>query len=231
MIDIITVVFQEEIAILRVQAQSIDLYCTPDLVRDIHVIVNDSAAVAEQIDTAWWGQFQDRVHIITRDQFNTTWVDNGWVSQQALKIAGAARAWSDWAMVMDAKTILVRPVDHQLWDADGRLRSGSFEIYSVFYPARDIVNSLFDINLTSQLGPGGVPFFFKTDLVRSMISAVEQRTGESFIPWFQAQGRLTEFILYSGYVAACGAQHDGVYNRQDNAILPVGKGVDLTSPW
>jgi hypothetical protein len=218
MIDIVTVVFQEEIEILRIQAQSIDLYCQPNLVRNIRVIVNDSAEIAEQIDPAWWGKFQDRVHIIPRDQYSAHWVDDGWVSQQALKIAGSAESCSGWAMVMDAKTVLTRPVDKTLWDAQGRLRSGSLEIYSVFYPARDIVNQLFDIDLTTQLGPGGVPFFFKTDIVRSMITEIQYRTGESFIPWFQAQGRLTEFILYSGYVAACKSQ---VYNQQDNAIVPV----------
>lgn len=218
MIDIVTVIFREEIPILRVQAQSIDLYCQPKLVQNILVIVNDSAEIADQIDTAWWGQFQDRVRIVHRDQYSTQWIDNGWVSQQALKIAGSADSCSGWAMVMDAKTVLVRPVDATLWNKQGRLRSGSFEIYSVFYPARDIVNQLFDIDLTTQLGPGGVPFFFKTDIVRSMISEVEKLTGESFVPWFQSQGRLTEFVLYSGYVAACRSQ---VYDQQDNAIVPV----------
>jgi hypothetical protein len=218
MIDIVTVVFHEEIPILRVQAQSIDLYCQPDLVQSIRVIVNDSAEIADQIDTAWWGKFRDCVHIISRDQYTTQWVDDGWVSQQALKIVGSAESCSGWAMVMDAKTVLTRPVDKTLWDKQGRLRSGSFEIYPVFYPAKDIVNQLFDIELTTQLGPGGVPFFFKTDIVRSMIAEIQYRTGESFIPWFQAQGLLTEFVLYSGYVAACKSQ---VYNQQDNAIVTV----------
>lgn len=221
MIDIVTIVFREELEILRVQAQSIDLFCSPELVQNIIIVVNDTTEVADSIDTAWWGQFQDCVRIIPRCQFGHNWTDNGWVSQQVLKILGSAQAHSKWAQVMDAKTILVKPVDNSIWDAQGRLRSGSFDIYSVFYPARDIVNQLFDISLDRQIGPGGVPFFFDTDIVRSMITDVEKITGQLFVDWFQAQGLLTEFILYCGYILYCGDKHSSVYAMQNSAILPV----------
>jgi hypothetical protein len=220
MIDIVTVVFQEELEILRVQAQSIDLFCTPDLVQDIIVVVNDSAEVADAVDPAWWGQFCSRVRIIPREKFGLVWSDNGWVSQQALKLLGSAQAWSPWAQVMDAKTILVKPVTQQLWDDAGRIRTGSLDIYPVFYPARDIVNRLFNSDLNQQIGPGGVPFFFVTDAVRSMLHHIETQTAQSFAPWFQEQGRLTEFILYSGYINATN-RYSQCYNFTDNSVRPV----------
>jgi hypothetical protein len=220
MIDIVTVVFQEELEILRVQAQSVDLYCSPDLVKDIIVVVNDSAEIANAVDPAWWGQFRDRVRIIPREKFGKVWSDNGWVSQQALKLLGSAQAWSPWAQVLDAKTILVKPVTEQLWDGAGRIRTGSLDIYPVFYPARDIVNQLFEIDLDHQIGPGGVPFFFVTDAVRSMLHHIETQTAQSFASWFQEQGRLTEFILYSGYINAAD-RYSQCYNFTDNAVCPV----------
>lgn len=218
MIDIVTVVFREELAVLRTQAESIDLFCDPAIVKNIIVVVNDSNDVVNEIDPAWWGRFQDCVQIVPRTLFNIEYSDNGWLSQQVLKMLGSFVSFNEWAMVMDAKTVLVRPVDNSLFDDRQRIRSGAFAIYEVFYPSRDIVNQLFDIDLQTQLGPGGVPFFFKTSVLRQMIAAVESRTGESFGRWFQSQGRLTEFILYSGYVDLI---QDNSYNQTDNALLPV----------
>jgi hypothetical protein len=54
--------------------------------------------------------------------------------------------------------------------------------------------------MTEQLGPGGVPYFFHNDTVRALISDVTFKVRESFPTWFQKQGVLTEYLLYSGYV-------------------------------
>ena len=86
MIDIVTVVFSEELPVLRVQAQSIDRYCAELGLKNIYVLVNDSDSVLDQIDKTWWGQYQDQVQIISRSVFSTSYVENGWVSQQILKI-------------------------------------------------------------------------------------------------------------------------------------------------
>lgn len=218
MIDIVTVVFRDELPVLRVQAQSIDLYCGAEQLGRIYVVVNDEDAVASMIDTAWWGQHQSRVHVVPRSMFSDCYVSDGWVSQQVLKMLGSSMSDSDWSMVMDAKTVLVRPVSDDLWDEQQRIKAGSFPIYEVFYPSRDITNQLFGIQLESQLGPGGVPFFFRPQLIRGMISWIESRVNESFVTWFQSQGRLTEFILYSGYVHMT---QDPSYNLDQNSIKPV----------
>jgi hypothetical protein len=64
--------------------------------------------VADQIDPAWWGSFKDCVRIIQRDTFSTKFVDDGWISQQVLKILGSAVSFNEWAMVLDAKTLFVQ---------------------------------------------------------------------------------------------------------------------------
>ena len=89
MIDIVTVVFEEELPVLQVQAQSIDHFCTDLGLKNIYVMVNDHDDLTSQIDKSWWGQFQDRVQIVPRSMFATSYVDNGWVSQQVLKLLGA----------------------------------------------------------------------------------------------------------------------------------------------
>jgi hypothetical protein len=55
MIDIVTVVFEQEIPVLRAQAQSIALNCQRIGIRNIYVVLNDSETIASQIDPAWWG--------------------------------------------------------------------------------------------------------------------------------------------------------------------------------
>jgi hypothetical protein len=87
----------------------------------------------------------------------------------------------------------------------------------VFQPSADIAGALWDITVTEQLGPGGVPYFFHTATVREMIADVEQRTRQSFPAWFQAQGRLTEFVLYSAWVQYRDLYHS-LYSR--TAIVP-----------
>jgi len=220
MIDIVTVVFEPELAQLKLQAQSIDLYCRRIGVRNIYVVINDSELLAQKIDPTWWGAFAPQVLIVPRSVFSTEFSNNGWVGQQALKILAASVSYNTWSMVLDAKTIFVRELDpQQLVDSQGRLRVGHMPVYPVFEPARQIVNEFYGIDLDSQLGPGGVPFFFHNDTVRLMIAEAAFRAWQSFPNWFQAQGRLTEFVLYSGFLKHRFGGFDAFYST-DNAVFP-----------
>ena len=61
MLDLITVVFRDEIPLLKIQAKSVDQYVTN--INSITIIVNDDDSVAELIDPAWWGQYCQQVKI------------------------------------------------------------------------------------------------------------------------------------------------------------------------
>jgi len=212
MIDICTVVFDAELDVLKLQARSIELYCQHIGLKNIFVMVNDSS----QVDPAWYGSFADHVRIVPRDKFGCAWSDNGWVSQQVLKLLGSAISNNAWCMIVDAKTLFVRPVELDQVLADGRAATGSMPIYPVFDASRNITNQLFGIDLPAQLGPGGVPFFVEPSLTRDMIAEVELRTGQDFTDYFQQQGMLTEFILYSGYVWYRDCTFDRRYHPQSN---------------
>lgn len=201
MFDLLTVVFRDELNVLRVQAQSIDLYCQNIGIQHIFVIVNDDDIIADQIDPAWWGSLREYVTIVKRSSFNTEFVDNGWVSQQALKILGSALSTNNYTVVLDAKTIFLQDLTvENIIDSNNCLRVGTICIPEVFKPSQRIVNDFFNINLTHVIGPGGVPFFFNNNAIKSMIAFIEQKTKTDFAMWFQAHGMLTEFILYSGYM-------------------------------
>jgi hypothetical protein len=214
MIDIVTVVFREELAVLKLQAQSINLY-GHDIGR-IYVVVNDDSVEISEIDASWWGQYSSQVTVVHRQAWSINYVENGWLTQQLLKLLATGLCLNEWSMVLDAKTLLVKPIVTLAQQP----QVGVLDIYSVFEPSRQIVNKLFDIDITQQLGPGGVPFIFNNTLTQQMIKTVEKLTELDFATWFQQQGMVTEFILYSGYVLYKFGSFDSLYNTKENAMLP-----------
>jgi hypothetical protein len=215
MIDLVTVVFQDELPILKLQAASVARYCQNIGIRNIYVVVNDDDYTIHKIDATWWGDLANHVLVIPRSAFSTEFVSNGWVSQQVLKLLTASISYNAWSMVLDSKTIFVREVKlEELIDPQGRAQVGRLATFPVFEPARLIVNELFNIDMTQQLGPGGVPFMLQNDTVRLMIGEISFLTGRSFPRWFQANGKLTEFMLYSGYVQHKFGSFDMFYSDQ-----------------
>ena len=211
MIDFCTVVFQDELDIIKSQARSIELYAHD--VGVIRVITNDNCVV----DPAWWGKWASHVKVIHKNTFGNNWCDNGWVSQQVLKILGSAQSTNAWTIILDAKTILAKQID--AFDSQGRPQVGVLEIYPVFFASQQIINQLFDIDLQRQLGPGGVPFFIHNEQVRLMVQDIESKTSTDFAKWFQAQGRVTEFMLYTGYLQSKNLI-DTLYNTSTSVVKP-----------
>ena len=223
MIDIATVVMREELSVLRLQAESIARHAHGIGVRNIYVVVNDDDAVVREIDATWWGHMQGQVLVIPRTAFSSPWVEDGWVSQQVWKLLTSAMSYNLFTMVMDAKTILTRTIEPAwLFTPEGKLRCGAdFPIYDVFQPSREIIENLFEIKLQHQAGPGGVPFFFHNDTVRFMIADITFRTMTSFPKWFQDQGRVTEFMLYSGYVQKRYGSLESIYAERAPEMDPI----------
>ena len=216
MIDIITVVFRDELKILQAQAESVARYCKQLDIGNIYVVVNDEDNITQLIDGAWWGELHDRVIVTPRSVFSAQWHSNGWVSQQALKLMTASISYNHYSMILDAKTIFVRELTlAQLFNEQGQLQIGQLDVFPVFEPSRQIVNRLWNIDLKKQADPGGVPFFVRNDVVRAMIADVYAYTHQNFPTWFQSQGMVTEFMLYSGYIVKGAGSLDVLYSEQN----------------
>jgi hypothetical protein len=216
MIDICTVVFEDELDILKLQANSIAQYCRELGSRNIYIVLNGPDTLAEQIDPAWWGELASGVLIIPRTAFSSPWTDDGWLTQQLWKLLTAAVSYNAYTMVLDAKTVFVRELLlEQVFNSNNQLTVGQLPVYEVFEPARVICNQLFGMDMKMQAGPGGVPFFFHNDTVRFMIADVTFQTRSSFPVWFQQQGTLTEFMLYSAYCQHKYGSLDHVFTEQN----------------
>ena len=213
MIDTVTIVFKEELPILKVQAESINLYCQNIGIQTIFVIVNDDDQIVDQIDPTWWGSLSNCVKIIPRSFFNCEFVENGWVSQQVLKVLSSSLSTNRYSMILDAKTIIIKEASIDMLFPNGKLAGGSHPIHPVFLTSARIVGELFNVTVDCAGGVSGVPFIVNTDLIRSMITEIENLTKESFPKWFQDQGMVTEFILYAGYCKYLYGTLDHVYSQ------------------
>lgn len=204
MIDLITVVFQQELFLIETQARSIELYIDSDKINNIYVVVNDEDHVADLVDPKWWGINSNKVKVIARSYWGNAHTLDGWSSQQLYKLLAANEAESTWCMCLDAKTWFVQHLD---WDKlfDGnRVQFISNKIPSVFEPAKHFVEEYFDIELPNIIGPGGVPFMFHTETVKDMFAYIENKSNISFFDFFVEHvflpDGITEFVLYSGFV-------------------------------
>jgi len=222
MFDLLTVVFRDELNVLQVQAQSIDLYCHDIGIQNIFVIVNDNNDVLKRIDTSWYGSFCDRVTVVPVSQFDFVPSDNGWLSQQVLKMLGSTLSQNEYTVILDAKTIFVQDyLVKNIINSNNQLRVGLQSIPEVFTQSQKIASNVFGVDLQHSIGPSGVPFVFKNDLVQSMIRQIESRTNTKFADWFQSMGMLTEFILYSGYVLYTYRSFDQVITNQHYRVSNV----------
>jgi hypothetical protein len=204
MIDLVTVVYRLEISLLELQAKSIDTYFEDNFINSITVIVNDNDSVCDLIDKSWWGKYKHIVTIVPYSVYGYTCRINGWENQQLCKLLAASQSQQTWAMILDAKTLFVKPCTPELMFTGDKCNSRLINIFPQFVEAQQSLEKMFDISFTKAIGPGGVPFVMHTDTVRSMIAYIESNFETTFDDFFQTKCRypdlITEFYLYSAYV-------------------------------
>lgn len=213
MIDLITVVFEKEIPLIEIQARSIELYIDTDIIRNIYVVVNDDDHIIDLINPAWWGIHSHKVQIIPRSKYGVDPTLIGWDSQQMYKLFAAESAESSWSMCLDAKTWFVQKLQwDKLFDTDGRVRFGNMYVNPVFKSAQVFLEELYNIRMTQIVGPGGVPFMFHTETVKSMFKELDTPFLEFFSTHVRLPANITEFMLYSAYVTHKHGNYSSLYS-------------------
>ena len=210
MLEIITVVFAQELPLLKIQAHSIQQYIND--VERITIVINDNTNVASMIDTQWWGKWHDKVRIVTRDKWKYSSRLTGWEEQQLLKLLAASEAIAPWSMVLDAKTWFKQMFDSNgFFDEQGRPKTGAIRVFPVFESSQKFIEKYYNMTMPDVLGPAGVPFMFHSETVRGLVNGIDD-----FIEFFQTNVKypnlITEFHLYSGYVIAQFGSYEALYN-------------------
>lgn len=208
--DFVTVVYGGELGLLRLQARSLARYLPSGFDGRIHVIVNDLAcrATATRIRREVlpdYGPWRDRVDIVP---FHALGVGldpfNGWMFQQALKLAIASRVRRPYYVVLDAKNHACRPIDPWAFvTAAGRARQ-EFHADGIGLPAHFAACSAY-FGLSSDACPPCrpmTPFVMRTEVVRDLVALIERRERTSLFDFFCFKRLMSEFLLYRLYLFA-----------------------------
>ena len=91
MIDLLTVVYRDELHLLKQQAQSFVYNIVDhDKIKNIYIILNDPELTHEDINLDWYGVgvLRDKVRIVHRNEFGyyPPPTLRGWYTQQVCKI-------------------------------------------------------------------------------------------------------------------------------------------------
>ena len=219
-IDIVTVVYDDETYLLEWQGKSISKYFDSNYINEIIVVDNGSQKCAEKINPEWYSQNKNKLKILNHQDINLTIQPrlDGWRTQQLCKILASAQSKVDWSIVLDAKTLFARNIDMNAWFVNNQPQTGWKTSEGL---SEDVINFLtdyFQINFTTQLNPGGIPFFFHTSTLRNMIAFIP-----NFNTWFQDhvcesvepyRTFVLEFALYSAYLLKIKNGFESLYGRK-----------------
>jgi hypothetical protein len=128
-------------------------------------------------------------------------------------------------MILDAKTIFVQQLDLGKFINGNQSYHTLMPVPSCFTNELAFVEEYYGINLNGMfIGPAGVPFMLHTATVKDLINYTEQRNNITFSQFFQQHvsnpPRVTEFILYSGFVMHKYGSIDQLYiNTRPNYIF------------
>ncbi|MGB3731826.1 DUF6492 family protein [Microbacterium sp.] len=206
----VSVVFDAELELQRLQARSFARFATVDVVDEIIVIDNTVSGLRGLRRSRLlsdYGRHSDRVVVVRTKALAVDRGADGWRSQQAAKLLVSRRIHSQHYVVLDAKNHFVRDITvADFIDGSGTPRGGRHSYEG--HPLRDDLGitlrglGMDEARITAASASFPVtatPFVMITDAVRASIDDLERRTGLPFATAFERQ-RMLEFFYYSGWM-------------------------------
>lgn len=210
----VTVVFDPEVALLDIQARSMDRWLDPTAVDRIVILDNCSRPLSSRRIAGLersYGSVSDRVEVIrTRELIDAPHL-HGWRTQQAAKLIVARHIDSPQYVVFDAKNHFIAPTHATSFVSSTGRPHGLSHSY-VDHPLRESLERTLRylgaseptiVQAIQRFPPTGTPFVFETELVRRMMADIESTAKVPFAEEFESND-LLEFFLYSGWMAERG---------------------------
>jgi hypothetical protein len=208
----VTVGYDGETGLLRLQARSMRLYCPPNLVDQIIIVDNSEPAASNRWRADLLHQYGSLAQLVRfipgADLAEMPSGAAGWWTQQVLKIKVAEVVRSERYVLLDAKNHLVKQLGRGFLEtADGLPRVSGLTY--VGHEMRDFLEralAYFGIDSAPHLDwftRTGTPFTILTSEARELLRYVEDREGKPFASAL-LQKQLTEFFLYSAFLQSKG---------------------------
>lgn len=235
----VTVVYEGDLSLLHLQARSMERHVNRTLFERYVVIDNTSKGLSRrslQSLRAGYGSLAPRVDVVRADALADLPPVSGWWNQQVLKLAVAATIDTDRYVVLDAKNVVVRPLDRSFLEApDGRSRlfPSTFSDHPL-RPKLEATCRYLGIDpgeWMTSLGSTVTPFVMETAIVRELVDGIERSSGRSLAQEMVAHG-LTEFFLYQGWIIASVGGLEAVHALERvrcPAVWPSGAGAAAVS--
>jgi Family of unknown function (DUF6492) len=221
-VSFVTVVFEEEINLLKLQARSISKFLELSFVERIILVVNgrNQLAVFESIKSKVVPEYRNAAQLVGLS------TESGWHSQQALKLAISAFITTDYYIVLDSKNHFIKPANRlSFFSQDGKALYSEQDLSGLmsehFRNSMELFGNDPGININSSL-PSTTPFVFFTKAVREMQKALRTKGMASFAEMVLPRGLpRTEFLAYYSYL---------LYRRSVNNLYVVGDSY-VASLW
>lgn len=198
MIDLVTVVYYQELPYLEIQAKSIENYVAYDQISNIIVVVNDDIPI-ESVNKSWYGSYQEKLRVISYQDLSNQIILDGWDSQQICKLLASKFCSAEWSMVLDAKTWFIRPFDLSMVLQNRKIKRHITAVSHHFTNEQKFLENYYNIDLSSCIRCG-VPFYIHNKTCTDLINSID-----NFVDFFQKHvknpPRITEFLLYISYVS------------------------------
>ncbi|MCD9153795.1 DUF6492 family protein [Aeromicrobium duanguangcaii] len=208
-LSMVTVFFEAEIGLLKLQARSLVRYHAPGEFERIVVIDNTHRGVSRRTQERLLRQFgpwRDRVRFVRPQDLTDLPTLPGWVGQQVLKLIVHREIDTSHFLVLDAKNHWIQPTDRSTFLAeDGRAR-GASHTYRGHALEQRVADVLRYVGVDPQewldhFMVTHTPVVVSRDVCADLVSDVERRSGLPFAQEFARAG-LLEFPLYAGWIIA-----------------------------
>ncbi len=208
----VTIGFEGDAGLLRLQARSMRLYCSPQLIEEIIIVDNSSPASKKKWQGELLYQYGDLARFVrivpASDIADMGTEAHGWFTQQVLKIEVAAIVRSERYVILDAKNHLIAPLGREFLETPtGRPRM-SGKPY-IDHPMQEYLDrTLTYLHLDPQEHDSwftrtDTPFTMLTREALELVREVEHKEGNAFASVF-LQRKLSEFFLYAGFLVSKG---------------------------